>query len=98
LNSRYRSITELARDLEVINKELNRTTKNNINYSSSIINSPSNGISPNNKVPTEIKYKFVEDEISETIEKSENFYITYKFLIGGIIFLIVIIVLVGLFY
>jgi len=98
LNSRYRSITELARDLEVINKELNRTTKNNINYSSSIINSPSNGISPNNKVPTEIKYKFVEDEISETIEKSEKFYITYKFLIGGIIFLIVIIVLVGLFY
>ena len=98
LNSRYRSINELARDLEVINKELNRTTKNNINYSSSIINSPSNGISPNNKVPTEIKYKFVEDEISETIEKSEKFYITYKFLIGGIIFLIVIIVLVGLFY
>jgi len=98
LNLRYRSINELARDLEVINKELNRTTKNNINYSSSIINSPSNGISPNNKVPTEIKYKFVEDEISETIEKSEKFYITYKFLIGGIIFLIVIIVLVGLFY
>ncbi|MBA2737833.1 MAG: serine/threonine protein kinase [Pyrinomonadaceae bacterium] len=98
VNLRYRSITELARDLEIINKELNGTTKNNINYSSSIKNSPSNGISPNNKVPTEIKYKFVEDEISETIEKSEKFYITYKFLIGGIIFLIVIIVLVGLFY
>jgi len=98
VNLRYRSITELARDLEIIDKELNGTTKNNINYSSSIKNSPSNGISPNNKVPTEIKYKFVEDEISETIENSEKFYITYKFLIGGITFLIVIIVLVGLFY
>ena len=103
-NLRYPHTTDLASDLEIIHRQLNRMTENNLNYSFPMTNPASNGISQNNKVPTEIKYKFVEDEKNVTIEKNEKleklekFHITYKFLIGGIVFLIVIAVLVKLFY
>ncbi|HEY0657693.1 MAG TPA: protein kinase, partial [Pyrinomonadaceae bacterium] len=101
LISRYRNINELADDVEKIRKQLNQTTKNNFQYSSLMTNPASNGISQNTKVPTEIKYKFVEDEKdekSETSEKTGKIRVTYKFLIGGFILLIVIVVLVRLFY
>ena len=102
VNQRYVRTSELVNDLEIVQKQLSRTGKNDIKYSFSITDSAINGISQNSKAPTEIKFKFIEDEKSETIEKSpgkpEKFPVTYKFLIGGIIFLIVIAALIKLFY
>ncbi|MGI8884001.1 MAG: serine/threonine protein kinase [Pyrinomonadaceae bacterium] len=94
--SRYRLINEFAEDLEIVYKSV--AAKNDRKYSFPKTNTSSGNISQNNKITTEIKYKFVDDEQSETIEKSIKINTTRKIVIGGIIFLVVIIVLVGLFY
>ncbi len=97
ISSRYRSINEPSRELETICNQSNRTNTI-VKHPFSTTSPAAKGISQNDKVPTLIKYQFVEDEKSNAIQKPQKFRSKYKFLIGGFIFLAVIIVLVKLFY
>jgi len=98
VNSRYQLTNELMNDLEIIRKQLNHTTINNNKYSFSKTNSAFDDASQNDKTATQIENKLAKKVESEVKEKSEDFRFTYHFLIAGVIFLIVIIVLIGLFY
>jgi serine/threonine protein kinase len=98
VNSRYQLTNDLVNDLEILHKQLSHTTINNSKYSFSITNTTFDDASQNDKTTSELENDFAEKAERETNEKSEGFRFTYRFLIAGFIFLIVILVLIGLFY
>ena len=94
---RYGLISEPAKELEIIYKQLEQT-KNITKSPFTTMTFLTKSNLPNDNIPTRIKYQFVEDENVETLKKPQTFFKNYKILFGGLIFLIVIIVLFKLLY
>jgi serine/threonine protein kinase len=107
LNLRYEKTTDLANDLENVYKFLSNGVHGS-NHSFAAANTSSNGAHHTNEVSHYFANKAVnEDKIkdkkpeNQKIERAaglEKLHLNYKFLIAGIVLLIVIIVLVELLY